>query len=278
MDSKREASVVSKNESESKAQILESSNKDNYEVKGKATLRPGDVIKALQRGSWPDEKITEESLGNLRSRVIMIPQNEAYDPRFPLSDVTFAFCGGPDCLYQMMAKTQHEWLLLIGFEDEWIRKKHKQYNFKLLIFESSNEESFAPTWENIFTRAIPLRFPGEDNKHLRNRILSHQQDLTAKSFNEIEEIAKHMGFHGFRSGENGHGHLATEEFIKAENHLVNCRRFLRSALYLTPLFRGDGYTGFADGRRGVKEYMVLSRPINELTELEVLDLTIQLKE
>jgi len=160
----------------------------------------------------------------------------------------------------------------IGFE-----KKHQKYKFKLLIFESSNEESFIPTWENIFTRALPTTFPGEEHEELRNRILLHQDDLKTKTFTQIEELAKNLGFPNFRSGEYGHGHLTIEEFIKLENTLVNCRRFLRTNFYLTPLFRGDGYTGFEDGSRGVKEYLVLSRPIDELPELAILDLVIQEK-
>ena len=58
--------------------------------------------------------------------------------------------------------------------------------------------------------------------------------------------------------------------MAAEDTLVNCRRFLRKAFNLTPLFTGTGVTLRSDGTPGVPEVMVENMQVADLPELAVL--------
>ena len=76
-----------------------------------------------------------------------------------------------------------------------------------------------------------------------------------------------------RYSEGGHGHLTVEEYMRADDTLVNCRRLLRRELQLTPLFAGGGVTVNEDGTPGFRELMMLNVPVAKLPELAMLPLS-----
>ena len=57
---------------------------------------------------------------------------------------------------------------------------------------------------------------------------------------------------------------------------ANVRRFLYHTLRLSELYTGDGFTRTFDNRRGVAEYIMLNRRLNELKDSRIYALDIRL--
>ena len=236
------------------------------------------AVEALRKGG-SSSGLELGSLHGLCTRVV------AHEPA---EDVTagwlngptnrWAFCADSDWLHFCMApgRTQRDWLLSLGFEAAWLEAKVRTHDkrFSLLVFRpDTTMKSFAPTWANIFETALPLAFPGPEHAELRARVLGHRAALESTPFDQIEAAAVAEGVPHIRSGEGGHGHLTVEEYMHADDTLVNCRRLLRRELQLTPLFAGGGVTVNEDGTPGFRELMMLNVPVAKLPELAMLPLS-----
>ena len=224
---------------------------------------------ALQNGTT----IPLETMSGLVSRVMthkegddILTQNLSSDER-----QGFAFVSGKEWLHYCMGfKTQLEWLLALGYETSWLKRKINEGEcFSLLVFRPEESRGFPATWDNIFDIALPTDFPGEKNAELRSRVLEHREALKTTSFDEIEVQAKVAGLETIGSGNEAY--LTKDEYLEGDNTLVNVRRFLRKQYALQRLFKGDGFTWLENGSRGYPEKLVAkSCVIGELPELEIL--------
>ena len=224
---------------------------------------------ALQNGTT----IPLETMSGLVSRVMTHKEGDDILTQNLSSDESqgFAFVGCKEWLHDCMGfKTQLEWLLALGYETSWLKRKiNEDKCFSLLVFRPEESRGFPATWDNIFDKALRTDFPGEENAVLRSRVLEHREALKTTSFDEIEVQAKAAGLETIWSGKERN--LTLEEYLEGDNTLVNVRRFLRKQYALTPLFKGDGFTWLEDGSRGYPEKLVAkSCVIGELPELEIL--------
>ena len=236
------------------------------------SVTPQQVVSALKSSDSP---ITLNQLSGCSARVLTHNYGEDVT-KLPLTSVKFAFCSGPEWLHHTLSsrESQRQWLLNLGFPKDWLKKKINEQNkqFTLIVFRPKAKQGFTPTWKNIFEIALPSAFPGQKFELLRKRVLNHRALLESTSYEAIEEKAIELGLKNFRANKEGHGELTAEEYMNAEDTLVNCRRFLRKEFFLNDLFTGNGETLKEDGTKGFPEVLVWNSPVAALNELAILKL------
>jgi hypothetical protein len=206
-------------------------------------------------------------LRGIRCRVVAVPPKHKHKFDASKSLLTylgpFAFTAGSDFLRLIINRPQKEWLLLIGFDPQWIEEEAKEWSFKLVIFKGDSKAVQA-TWDNVFDYVIPMAFPGDEFAELRARVLIHREGLKRKNFKEIAELSPDLDIRSHV--------LSAEEFMKVENSLVNCRRFLHGELNLGPKFSGNGFVVNPDGSKGISEHLVANSIISKLQDYYVFEM------
>jgi hypothetical protein len=178
---------------------------------------------------------------------------------------------GPGALRSLVGKSPYEMLVQIGHTEKYIAYKLSQgYKFHLAVFNRPAGELRLATWRNTLTLVASV-YP-----QVAPMLKAASRELKATPFAQFEEQA------GFSLAEVDRLGLSDDRFINLERLLtsdgsaLSVRRFLYHVTRLTELYSGDGYTWTHDGRRGVREYIMANRAINELKGNCLLELEVTL--
>jgi len=178
---------------------------------------------------------------------------------------------GPQGIRDLFGKTGWQMLSEIGYPEEYVRRKLSEgCKFSLVLFARPTGIFRIATWRNTID-VIALAHP-----ELAPMLKAALPTLKKKSFLDFEREA------GFSFEEVDAKGLDDPRFMTAERLAVSdgsplaVRRFLYHVERLNELFTGNGYTLTREGRRGVREYVMLNRPLAELVDYALVDLKVDL--
>lgn len=177
---------------------------------------------------------------------------------------------GPDGLQKMPGKAGYGMLRAIGYTKRHIRARLAEKNFfRLAVFPESRAR--LATWDNM------LAIMGEAYPATRRALQEHADALKRVPFRDLQAMA---GFNFADISDQGPSHpqyMTPERFLVSNQTLVDTRRFLHDTGHLRELFTGDGYTYDEDtGRRGLREFAMLDRPLAQLGKHALLDIDVRL--
>ncbi|MDD4931773.1 MAG: isochorismatase family protein [Candidatus Colwellbacteria bacterium] len=173
-------------------------------------------------------------------------------------------------LQKMVGKTGYEMLLEVGYEPDYLKHKVEEGNsFKLVVFPEGGAAQLA-TWDNAIDM-IKEAYPDQADKIERQR-----HALKNTSFDEIQRRAGFKFLDIEKSGKNDPLFMTYERFKQSSGTLIDVRLFLYFSVHLRELYSGDGWTYMGSGQRGVKEYIILNKPITELGESEMIDIIVDI--
>lgn len=176
----------------------------------------------------------------------------------------------PDGLQKMIGKTGYEMLVEIGYEPDYLRHKVEEGNsFKLVVFPEGGAAKSA-TWDNTID-LVKEAYPDQAAK-----IEKYRQSLKSTPFDEIERQAGFKFLDVEKQGNGDYRFMTYERFKQCGGSLIDVRLFLYFSVHLRELYSGDGWTYTGNGQRGVREYIILNKPINELGENEIIDIKVDL--
>ncbi len=176
---------------------------------------------------------------------------------------------GPDGLERIMDKTGYEALVTIGYEPNYIVRKvvDEGNQFKLVVFAEGGEAKLA-TWDNVAT-VVASVYP-----RIAGNLYRNLDALKKMSFAQIEKQSGFCFADVDKAGAQDNRFMTYERFLASGGDLVAARAFLYFSVHLRELFSGDGYTYDAQGNRGLMEYIVPNKPLNELGDHDVIDLPV----
>ena len=191
----------------------------------------------------------------------------------------FAWVMSGDGLTLFLRYSNLQALRALGCDDRWIRKRLEMgRHFRLAVFYQSNQ-CVPATWDSIFS-LIDKYY----SKSISMKVSRHADELKQMSFDEIEARARLSYLQGasyFEVNElpvDGHINdprlMIEERFSECEGTLEECRGFLYTALCLTNLFDGSGFTKDSNGQLHVREYLQLNKPVRDLPGFRYLYLPI----
>ena len=178
---------------------------------------------------------------------------------------------GPDGLELLPGKTGFEMLITIGYTADHINRKvvEEGNQFKLVIFEEGSEAKLA-TWENVIditSRAYPT---------VATMLRIAASDLQRTKFSEFEAQAGFAFKDVDKLGVIDSRFMTADRLAASDGASWKVRAFLYFVVHCRELFSGDGYTYTEQGARGLKEYLVMNKPIKDLGANLILDLDIQI--
>lgn len=195
----------------------------------------------------------------------------------------FAWVLGGDGLALFLKYSNLEALRAIGCDDVWIGKRLQAgRRFRLGIFYQT-DQCIPATWDGIFS-LIDKYYP----KSISTKIFRHADALRQISFDEIEDRAKSSYLQGMSyfdvneipmDGDTLDPRVMIEErFSECEGTLEECRGFLYTALSLTRLFDGSGFTKDDNGQLHAREYLQLNKAVRDIPGFRYLDLPIDISD
>jgi hypothetical protein len=192
-------------------------------------------------------------------------------------------------LSKFFGKTGYEMCVLVGHHPDHIKSKVEAgYVYKLVVFPES--QGILATWDNVFKMAIGV-YPdltpyvqqhGNTLKSLVDPVtgqvspcdLIRFENGRTQAFANIEALA---GRKFMDCDQSDHPLFMTHEaWQKSQKGLVDLRALLYHTLHLRELYSGDGHTYDANGRKGVKEYLMLNQPILDIAGHVLHDLDVRL--
>ena len=142
--------------------------------------------------------------------------------------------GADERLLRAGQRDQMELLELIGFDEQWVRKRIEcGVEFRMVIFALADCGAFVrPTWRGI------LRFVEEQSPACGDKLRPHMDALQSGTFEEI--VARGNEVEVLEPDE--HAKVCSFEAYAAhgEDSLRHARAFLRMTVKCTALFAGDG--------------------------------------
>ena len=179
---------------------------------------------------------------------------------------------GPDGLQLLLGKSGLEALQVIGYEPEYIRRKVlvEHNDFKLVVFKEGRDAVLA-TWDNVIM-VVSRVYPEVTVMLKRNR-----DALKTQSFDQIERTAGYDFGEVDKNGVNDPRFITYERLQASRGTLVVVRAFLYHTVHLKEQYSGDGYTYDDRGNRGLKEYIVVNKPIGDLGDHALIDIDVQLQ-
>lgn len=177
-----------------------------------------------------------------------------------------------DGLKSLLGKKGTEILLSIGYEKEYIQYKIKSGNsFKLIVFERKEDIKEA-TWDNV------AQLVSEIYPEFKERINKNLNGLKTTPFAVFQDQFMKMAKKEFRfvdrDGPINSFFMTKERYQNSSGNLLDTRRFLYNCVHLSDLFSGDGYTYDEQGNRGLREFVIKNKPLNELGKYILIDLKV----
>lgn len=178
---------------------------------------------------------------------------------------------GPKDLKHILLRPGYEMLLNIGYTAGYIKTKlDKGFRFELLIFKLRREELKVASWKNVLTMACSC-YP--EAAHL---FREHAKVLKKTSLAEFEALAGFNFAQVDNLGAEDPRYMTMERLLASDGSALSVRRFLYHRLRLSELYTGDGFTKLEDGSRGIREYIITNRSVQELEDYGLLTLDVNL--
>lgn len=192
-------------------------------------------------------------------------------------------------LSRFFGKTGYEMCVLVGHHPDHIKSKVEAgYVYKLVVFPEN--EAILATWDNVFKMTADVypdvaSYIQQHGQALKSIIdpqsgqlkvcdLVTVENQRTKAFASIEALA---GRKFMDCDKSDHPLFMTHEaWQKSQKGLVELRALLYHTLHLRELYAGDGYTYNEHGQKGVKEYLMLNKPIVDIAGHVLHDLDVRL--
>ncbi len=166
----------------------------------------------------------------------------------------------------------YELLEKIGWDPPYIQAKIKAGNkVKFCVFPETACK--LGTWDNVLA-CVESEYP-----EVWGKISPHRTALSNMRIEDLPEIEKRLGFtfHEVeKAGKSDPRFMTIDRFKAARGTADEARAFLYFVAHLRELFTGDGYTRTRAGQRGVAEYILPNRPVAQLGEHVMLDVSVTL--
>lgn len=186
---------------------------------------------------------------------------------------------GPDGLAKLLGRSGYDQLVQIGYEPNYIVRKVNEGNqFKLVVFEEGGSIRLA-TWDNVI-EAVSEVYPT-----IERDLYAQRHDLKACLFKDIDEKFKRLTSQTMaevdKEGKNNPNFMTYDRllgFVRGGKplSLVEIRAFLYFTVHLRELFSGDGYTYDDKGTRGLMEYIVPNKRIDQLGKNAIININVQI--
>ena len=207
----------------------------------------------------------------LRGRILRGKKPEDFE-NLGLPGRELVFTMGPDGLAQLPGRPAAKALGAIGLGADYVRGRVAQgYVFKLAVFEGKDDAPLA-TWDNM------LDMVASCHPQMAPDIQANRQRLKEIPY----EILTHrmLPYDMEQIDLEGPGHpeyMTTERYLAVPEHIrqgypLHLRRWLLHNERIGVLFAGNGYTQTEDGGQGLREYLMINRPLADLSDVAVLDM------
>jgi len=182
---------------------------------------------------------------------------------------------GSDGLTELISlgcNNQFEMMLKIGFPRDFvITRFQKGERWDLVVFpEAMTGHIQWATWEGVF-EVIKLHY--SDIYHMTMPLLEELKKLS------LLEINNRAGYELGSVGWKDPRYMTYENFRKkfllekgGSPTVVDVRAFLYNELWLTALYKGDGYTQDDHGNRGLREYLMGNMLLKDLPMAAIIPL------
>ncbi len=178
---------------------------------------------------------------------------------------------GPSGLKHILLRPGYEMLLNIGYTAGYIKTKlDKGFRFELLIFKLRREELKVASWKNVLAMACACYPDAAD------MFREHAKVLKKKSVAEFEALAGFNFAQVDNLGAEDPRYMTLERLLASDGSALSVRRFLYHRLRLSELYTGDGFTKLEDGSRGIREYIITNRTVQELEDYGLFTLDVNL--
>lgn len=184
-----------------------------------------------------------------------------------------------DGLARLFGKTPHQMLLEIGYRADYIKQKVADGNgFKIVVFPQ--EAAQPATWDGVFKVAAEV-YPD-----VAACCQKHGADL--RTLTKFERLAGEKDGHFLHGFERLAGHkfadadkpgdtrfMTIDKYRASGKNVWELRALLYHTLHLRELFSGDGYTYNEQGRRQLREYLMLNKKVVDISGAVVHDLDVK---
>lgn len=155
----------------------------------------------------------------------------------------------------------------IGYTKEYIdRLKKEGTHFKLVVFRARGEAGLPAEWDNV-ARLATKAYPD-----LAPKIARALPELKRRSFRELEAQAPTKFAAVDAIGASHPEYIDEKKLAAREGKPWEVRAFLYYRARLMELYAGDGYTRTPDGKKGLREYVVLNQAVRSLPDAAVGEL------
>lgn len=176
---------------------------------------------------------------------------------------------GPAALADLTGRSGIEMLSLIGYTDEYVRRKLKEgCRFELVVFSRPRGKLAVANWSNTIDGII------EAYPEVADIVAVNRRLLTALSLADFEALAGFSFAHVDARGVKDPRFMTLERLQKSDRSALAARRFLYHVTRLSDLFTGNGVTMTAYGEPGVREYIMRNRPVSQLENVQVIELQV----
>ncbi len=178
---------------------------------------------------------------------------------------------GPGALATLIGKSGYEMLNLIGYTDDYIRRKLAEGNlFKLVVFSRPSGSLKIANWKNTIGGIIDA-YP-----EIADIIAANASDVASTSLEEFERQAGFNLADVDTLGIEDPRFMTVERLLASDRTPLATRRFLYHVTRLSELYTGDGWTKTAQGGRGLREYIIRNRPMSQLENVQIIELNVEL--
>jgi len=224
---------------------------------------PQDYVKLL---SSPDRK-GKVRVGKLVGRVLKGKTEKDFETLTNDSARKIVFLMGNEGLEQLIGLNNAQILDKIGYTPDYIERLEREgYRFKLVIFKRRGEDGLLATWDNV-VRLTEKVYPG-----VAAKVKAALPELKSKTFSQLQSQAPSAFSTVDKAGATDPAYFDEERLANCEGKPWQVRAFLFYRVRLMDFFSGDGYTVSADGKRGLKEFIVANKPIKLLPAHLMIDL------
>jgi hypothetical protein len=216
-----------------------------------------------------DTQIAPNRIKEIFGRILRGTKPSDFETLSDDPDRKIILVSAEDGLKRFIGKTGYQMLLSIGYEKDYIQYRLKNgYIFKLVVF--NKQKSVKPaTWDNV-AKIVKETYP-----LIKDKIDKNLKTLKTNSFWDIEKPAGFSFKLTSRKGPTDPQFMNYERLQKAEGNTWQVRQFLYNVVYLTELFKGDGYTYDEQGNRILKEFLAPNCRITDFKDYRIVDLDVK---
>lgn len=175
-------------------------------------------------------------------------------------------------LEALCGRSGYEMLQTVGWNNQYIHDKITAGNkVKFVVFPETACK--LGTWDNVLS-IVETMYP-----EVWSKIAPHRATIAKMRIEDLPEIEKRLGFtfgEVEKLGKADSRFMTIDRFKSTRGTADEARAFLYFVAHLRELYTGTGYTQNSSGQRGVAEYILPNRPLSQLGDHELLDISVTL--